>query len=114
MHVAIPVAIIGAISLSARRSIIIKNQAVLEQVGSCTTLIFDKTGTLTYGRPALTEVVCAEGVAESDVLRAAASLEHPLLLAVIGGSVQVVHVHPSARVKRRSPCSTVGRVVRFP
>ena len=48
---AIPVAVIGAISLSARRSIIIKNPAVLEQIGQCTTLIFDKTGTLTYGRP---------------------------------------------------------------
>ena len=84
---AIPVAIIGAISLSARRSIIIKNQAVLEQVGNCTTLIFDKTGTLTYGRPALTEVLCAAGVAESDVLRAAASLEryskHPLARAIL-------------------------------
>ena len=84
---AIPVAIIGAISLSARRSIIIKNQAVLEQVGKCTTLIFDKTGTLTYGRPALTEVLCAEGASESDVLRAAASLEryskHPLARAIL-------------------------------
>ncbi len=84
---AIPVAIIGAISLSARRSIIIKNQAVLEQVGECTTLIFDKTGTLTYGRPALTEVLCAAGVNESDVLRAAASLErysrHPLARAIL-------------------------------
>ncbi len=84
---AIPVAIIGAISLSARRSIIIKNQAALEQVGKCTTLIFDKTGTLTYGRPALTEVICAAGVGESDVLRAAASLEryskHPLACAIL-------------------------------
>lgn len=84
---AIPVAIIGAISLSARRSIIIKNQAVLEQVGKCTTLIFDKTGTLTYGRPALTEVLCATGFAESEVLRAAASLEryskHPLARAIL-------------------------------
>ena len=84
---AIPVAIIGAISLSARRSIIIKNQAVLEQVGKCTTLIFDKTGTLTYGRPALTEVICANGASENDVLRAAASLEryskHPLSRAIL-------------------------------
>jgi heavy metal translocating P-type ATPase len=84
---AIPVAIIGAISLSARRSIIIKNQAVLEQMGNCTTLIFDKTGTLTYGRPALTEVICAGGTEESDVLRAAASLEryskHPLARAIL-------------------------------
>ncbi len=84
---AIPVAIIGAISLSARRSIIIKNQAALEQVGKCTTLIFDKTGTLTYGRPALTEVICAADVGESDVLRTAASLEryskHPLARAIL-------------------------------
>lgn len=84
---AIPVAIIGAISLAARRSIIIKNQAVLEQVGACTTLIFDKTGTLTYGRPALTRILCAPGVRESEVLRAAASLEryskHPLARAIL-------------------------------
>jgi heavy metal translocating P-type ATPase len=84
---AIPVAIIGAVSLAARRSIIIKNQAVLDQVGTCTTLIFDKTGTLTYGRPALTEIVCAPNVAESEVLRAAASVEryskHPLARAIL-------------------------------
>lgn len=46
--IAIPVAVIGAISLSARRGIIIKNPAILEQIDLCRTLIFDKTGTLTY------------------------------------------------------------------
>jgi heavy metal translocating P-type ATPase len=84
---AIPVAIIGAISLSARRSIIIKNQAALEQVGNCTTLIFDKTGTLTYGRPSLTEVLSSASADEKEVLRAAASLEryskHPLARAIL-------------------------------
>jgi heavy metal translocating P-type ATPase len=90
---AIPVAIIGAISLSARRSIIIKNQAVLEQVGRCTTLIFDKTGTLTYGRPMLTEILCETGFVESQVLRAAASLEryskHPLARAILDSASKV-------------------------
>ena len=80
--IAIPVAVIGAISLSARRGIIIKNPAVLEQIDSCRTFIFDKTGTLTYGTPALTEVICARGFDENEVLAAAASLEiyskHPL------------------------------------
>jgi heavy metal translocating P-type ATPase len=87
---AIPVAIIGAISLSARRSIIVKNQAVLEQVGKCSTVIFDKTGTLTYGRPELTEVACAHGSSESEVLRATASLEryskHPLSRAILAAA----------------------------
>ncbi len=73
---AIPTAIIGAISVAARRAIIIKNPAVLEQIDSCRTLIFDKTGTLTYGRPTLTEIICAAGFDRQNVLRLAASLEH--------------------------------------
>ena len=89
---AIPVAIIGAISLSARRSIVIKNQAVLEQAGRCTTLIFDKTGTLTYGRPALIEILCAPGIGENEVLRAVASVEryskHPLARAILDAAVR--------------------------
>ncbi len=89
---AIPVAIIGAISLSARRSIIIKNQAVLEQIGKCTTLIFDKTGTLTFGRPTLTEILCAPGADEKDVLRMTASVEryskHPLARAILEAAAQ--------------------------
>ena len=84
--IGIPVTVIGAISLAARRSIIIKNPATLEQIDQCRTLIFDKTGTLTYGRPSLTEVIRANLFSESEVLRLAASLEqyskHPLALAI--------------------------------
>jgi heavy metal translocating P-type ATPase len=89
---AIPTAIIGAISLSARRAIIIKNPAVLEQIDSCRTLIFDKTGTLTYGRPTLTEVICAEGFQRADVMRLTGSLEqyskHPLAGAIVTAAKQ--------------------------
>lgn len=84
--IAIPVAVIGAISLAARRGIIIKNPAVLEQIDRCRTLIFDKTGTLTYGKPTLSEILCAPGFAERDVLQAVGSLEryskHPLSVAI--------------------------------
>ena len=55
--IAIPVAIIGSISLAARRGIIIKDPAVLEKVDTCRTAIFDKTGTLTYGRPEVTQLL---------------------------------------------------------
>lgn len=85
--IAIPVAVIGAISLSARHGIIIKNPAVLEQIPTCRTLIFDKTGTLTYGKPTLTEIICAPGFTSEEVLRTAASLEqyskHPLAGAIL-------------------------------
>src|SRR5437588_197956 len=58
---AIPIAIIGAVSVAASRGIIIKDPGMLERIDTCRTLIFDKTGTLTYGRPALTDVICAAG-----------------------------------------------------
>lgn len=84
--IAIPVAIIGAISLAARRGIIVKNPAVLEHADRCRTLIFDKTGTLTYGQPHLVEELVTKGGSPTEVLSLAASLEryskHPLATAI--------------------------------
>ena len=86
----IPIAIIGSISLCARRAIIIKSPVVLEQIGGCRTAIFDKTGTLTYGEPALTEQFIASGFAQREVLRLVASLEryskHPLARAILAAA----------------------------
>ena len=80
--IAIPVAIIGSISLAARRGIIVKDPAALERVSTCRVVIFDKTGTLTYGRPKLTETLTAPGVEGHTALQLVASLEvyskHPL------------------------------------
>lgn len=85
--IAIPVAIIGSISLSAKRGIIIKNPSVLEQINQCRTMILDKTGTLTYGRPRMTEVRVFHGFSKEAVLKDAASLErysrHPLAGAIV-------------------------------
>lgn len=96
---AIPTAIIGAISLAARRGIIIKNPAVLEQIEKCQTLIFDKTGTLTYGRPTLTEVICAPGFRREELLPLVASAEqyskHPLAAAIVSAAKhQGMHLLP--------------------
>ena len=84
---AIPIAIIGSISLAAKRGIVIKKPAVLEQVGKIQTMFFDKTGTLTYGEPVVTGIVPFGGFEPSEVLHLAASLEqfskHPLAGAVL-------------------------------
>jgi heavy metal translocating P-type ATPase len=85
--IAIPVAIIGSVSLAARRGIIIRDPAVLEQADQCRTVIFDKTGTLTYGQPRLTDQLIADGFDKHQVLCLAASLEryskHPLAEAIL-------------------------------
>jgi heavy metal translocating P-type ATPase len=84
---AIPVSIIGAISLSAKRGIVIKKPAVLEQVGQIQTMFFDKTGTLTHGEPVVTEMLCFSEADPATVLRLAASVEqyskHPLAGAIL-------------------------------
>ena len=88
--IAIPVAIIGAISLCARRGIIVKNPAVLEQISTCRTAIFDKTGTLTYGRPKLIDQLAAPGKNPVEILTLVASLEryskHPLASAILAAA----------------------------
>jgi heavy metal translocating P-type ATPase len=84
---AIPIAIIGSISLCARRAIIVKSPVVLEQITECRTAIFDKTGTLTYGEPKLTELIIASSFTQSEVLVLVAGLEryskHPLARAIL-------------------------------
>ena len=84
---AIPIAIIGSISLCARRAIIVKSPVVLEQIADCRTAIFDKTGTLTYGQPKLTDQINVDGVEGRLVLTLVASLEryskHPLAGAIL-------------------------------
>ncbi|MEZ4815487.1 MAG: heavy metal translocating P-type ATPase [Bdellovibrionota bacterium] len=85
--IAIPIAIMGSISLAARRSIIIKDPVVLEQISQCRTAIFDKTGTLTYGEPNLEKISLAVGFDEDVVLQLVASIEryskHPLSRAIL-------------------------------
>lgn len=101
--IAIPITLISAISMAARRGIVIKDPAALERLPTCRTAIFDKTGTLTYGQPELTEIVPAENLIADDILQQAASLEryskHPLAQAILHAaekkaltSIEATHV----------------------
>lgn len=112
---AIPTAIVGAISLSARRAIIIKNPRVLEQIDSCRTLIFDKTGTLTYGKPTLTAVICAKGFHRTEVMQLIGSLEqyskHPLAAAIVTAAKQEnLALLPVAHVSERPGEGLLGNI----
>jgi heavy metal translocating P-type ATPase len=113
--IAIPVAIIGSISLAARRSIIVKNLVALEQIAACRTAIFDKTGTLTYGEPKLTEQLIAPGFAQKEVLELAASLElyskHPLARAVLAQAKEEgLHLNQASQVSEPPGQGLLGTV----
>ncbi|MFO0898890.1 MAG: heavy metal translocating P-type ATPase [Pirellulales bacterium] len=113
--IAIPVAIIGSISLAARRSIIIKDPAVLEVIDGCRTAIFDKTGTLTYGQPALVDLVPAAGFERAELLQLVGGLEryskHPLAGAVVAAAQAEQGTLPAAdRVQERPGQGLLGVV----
>ncbi|RNE48918.1 heavy metal translocating P-type ATPase [Corynebacterium alimapuense] len=88
--IGVPVAIIGAISLAARRGIIIRDPGMLENTSKVRTIMFDKTGTLTYGRPVITDIAIAPGFNADETLALAASVEeysrHPLAEAIRAGA----------------------------
>jgi Cu+-exporting ATPase len=73
---------------AAEHGILIRGGEALEQARKINTIVLDKTGTLTRGKPAVTEVVGASGVSETELLRLAAAAEvgseHPLGEAIVG------------------------------
>jgi heavy metal translocating P-type ATPase len=114
--IAIPVAIIGAISLAARRGIIVKDPAALETISNCRVAIFDKTGTLTYGRPQLIEITTSESFQPDDVLMLAASLEryskHPLAAAILeAAKKRMIPPHEAASISEPPGRGLSGRVL---
>ncbi len=87
LGLATPTAIMVGSSVGLSAGILFKKAAVLENIARLQVLLLDKTGTLTRGEFSVTDTACAEGVADSELLAAAASLEaassHPLARAVV-------------------------------
>lgn len=113
--IAIPVAIIGAISRAAQRGIIVRNPSALEQIPGVRTVIMDKTGTLTYGRPAVTDEIYSAPFTREGVLPLVAGLEryskHPLADAVVRASEDAGFPRRTVLEVREQPGrGLVGRV----
>ena len=88
--IATPVTVVSGLAAAARRGILIKGGAYLEDARKLRALALDKTGTITEGKPRLvaTEILSSV-IPESSVLAWAASLashsDHPVSKAVAEG-----------------------------
>jgi Cu+-exporting ATPase len=91
LGLATPMSIMVGTGRGAAVGVLIKNAEALEVFEKIDTLVVDKTGTLTEGKPKLVSTTTAEGTAEDEMLRLAASLErgseHPLAAAVVAGAL---------------------------
>jgi Cu+-exporting ATPase len=86
MGLATPAAIMVGSGRGAELGVLFRRGEALEILSGVDTVIFDKTGTLTVGRPVVTEIEAAAGIASSDLLAVAAAAdsgsEHPLATAI--------------------------------
>jgi Cd2+/Zn2+-exporting ATPase len=94
LAISTPSAVLSGVARAARGGVLIKGGGPLENLGTLGAIAFDKTGTLTEGKPRLTDVVTADGVAEDELLQLAIAVErlsdHPLAAAVVlGGKIRL-------------------------
>ncbi|MBT0158579.1 cadmium-translocating P-type ATPase [Candidatus Bathyarchaeota archaeon A05DMB-2] len=84
--ISVPATVFVAITIAARRGVIIKGGIFVEKLARVKTVVFDKTGTLTLGRPIVHEVRSVEKT-EKEALAYAAALDqysnHPVAQAIV-------------------------------
>ncbi len=87
LGLATPVAIMVGNGVGAKRGILFKTAASLENAGKSDIVVLDKTGTITEGEPKVTDIVTADDIDQETLLALAYSLEkmseHPLAKAVV-------------------------------
>jgi Cd2+/Zn2+-exporting ATPase len=82
-----PVSIVAGLTALAKRGVLVKGGAHLEEIGKLKALAVDKTGTITEGKPKVQGVEVIGQLTEHDILRIAAAVDvhsaHPLAKAVV-------------------------------
>jgi len=88
--ISVPVTVVAAVGAAAKMGALVKGGAALEALAGVGVVALDKTGTLTANRPAVVDVIAADGSDRDEVLRTAAALEarseHPLAAAILAAA----------------------------
>ena len=101
LGLATPVAIMVGSGVGAKKGVLFKTASALEATGKTDFVVLDKTGTVTQGKPQVTDLHPAPGVAEAELLQTAAALEekseHPLAHAIRARAVETGLQYDSTR-----------------
>ena len=87
LGLATPMSMTVAMGRGAQAGVLFRDAGALQVLEDIDTVVLDKTGTLTAGRPEVVSILPVDDIAESELLRYAASLEqaseHPLASAIV-------------------------------
>ncbi|WP_162986348.1 MULTISPECIES: heavy metal translocating P-type ATPase [unclassified Virgibacillus] len=90
LGLAAPLVVAVSTSISAKKGLLIRNQANFEGARNLNAVVFDKTGTLTKGEFGVTDIIADKGYQKDEVLAYAASVEqnseHPIAAGIIGAA----------------------------
>jgi len=90
MGLATPTSIMVGMGRGAQMGIFFRRGEALQQFAETRVVAFDKTGTLTLGKPALTDLIVADGWERADVLAHIAAVEghseHPIAQALVAAA----------------------------
>jgi len=91
--ISVPATVFVAITIAAKRGVIIKGGIFIEKMAKVKRVVFDKTGTLTLGRQSVHEIRKVDSsAAEEDAITYAAALDqysnHPIAQAIVRKAIE--------------------------
>ena len=93
IRIAVPTSALAAMTMAARRGVLVKGGQFLERMSKVDAIVFDKTGTLTGGSPEVFEAIAFNGFELRDAIALAASAEarqlHPIAEALRRYAVRI-------------------------
>jgi Cu+-exporting ATPase len=115
LGLATPMSIVAATGKGAENGILFRNAEAIEHLRAVDVLLLDKTGTLTEGKPALTDLLAADGFEAAEVLARVAALErhseHPLAAAIVAGAAErATPMHEASGFESITGQGVTGRV----
>ncbi|MDA4118363.1 MAG: cation-translocating P-type ATPase [Thaumarchaeota archaeon] len=110
-----PLAIVATMGKAAKRGVIVKGGAYIEEMSRVDTVVIDKTGTLTLGEPVVTTVASFDGCTRERTLEYAAMAEryskHPLARAITSKAAELGIRLPEATPQSSTYLAGKGVVV---
>jgi Cd2+/Zn2+-exporting ATPase len=84
--ISVPAAVLSSLASAAKKGVLFKGGASLENLGNVKVIAFDKTGTLTHGKLEVTEIITLQG-SQEELLSIAYTVEshsdHPLAKSIV-------------------------------